>query len=87
MTVPTMRGLLSMEFQRTNGSFTLDLVIPGNTLAEVCLPVPLLGKNVQLSLDGNSVVGVSPKERPGHLCLPQDLCGGKHTVVAESQSP
>jgi hypothetical protein len=82
VTVPTMRGLLSMEFQRTNGLCKLDLVIPGNTLAEVCLPVPLVGKAYKLSVNRKNIDGVVPTDRPGHLCLPKELGGGKYAVVA-----
>lgn len=51
----------------------------GNTWAEVCLPVALLG-TAQLQLDGKMVSAVRPTDRPGQVCLPNDLGGGTYKV-------
>lgn len=66
----------------------LNLTVPGNTLAEVCLPVGLLSNrspdgHAKITLNGREVVGIVPDGRLGQLCLPQDLQGGVHTIVAQ----
>jgi hypothetical protein len=89
MTVPTLRGELVLSFSRAKGEgkvFALNLTIPGNTLAEVCLPAPLLSEKPQFSVTTNGeqkqVAPVVPPERPGHVCLPTDLGGGVYTISA-----
>ncbi len=77
------------EFGDGVGSvLSLNLTVPGNTLAEVCLPVGLLSDRspdgyVKITLNGTEVVGRVPDGRIGQLCLPQDLQGGVHTIVAQ----
>ena len=90
MAVPTLRGAIDFAFARQpgprgtpeGGSFALNLTIPGNTRAEVCLPAPLLGSSPALTLNGQPVEPRRPPDRPGHVCLPQDIGGGVYSVLA-----
>ena len=85
MTIPTLRGEITMSFERSEQTFQLTLGVPGNTLAEVCLPVALLAHSTSMTLDGRDVTGVTPDGRPGQLCLPDDVGAGTHVVVARSR--
>jgi hypothetical protein len=89
MKVPTLHGELALSFSRAKGEdqvFVLNLTIPGNTLAEVCLPAPLLSEKPQIVVTTNGqqkhVVPVVPPGRPGHVCLPSDLGGGVYAISA-----
>lgn len=54
---PTIRGGVSVSFENVPGeSFTLNVSIPANTVAEVHLPV--LSKKQKVLLNGNSIKGV-----------------------------
>ena len=66
-------------------SFALNLTLPGNTLAEVCLPTALLraGTAATVTLDGEAVATRVEGDRPGQLCLANDVGGGAHAVVAQ----
>ena len=82
MRVPTLRGEISLSFSREGAApFALNLTLPGNTVAEVCLPTALLGAAARLWLDGEAVAAVRPADRPGQLCLPHNLGGGAWQVV------
>ena len=97
MTVLTLRGEVKLAFARTSaasalasggsgGVFALNLTVPGNTVAEVCLPVGLLsasGDHASITLNGAKVVGIVPPGRAGQVCLPEDLAGGAYTIVAQ----
>lgn len=81
MLVPTLRGEVRFSFERARDQFALNLSVPGNTIAEVCLPVGLLCKRPRVILDGATVMARTPPRRVGQLCLASDLVGGVHTIV------
>ena len=87
MTVPTMRGSVALSFARSSCSFALNLTVPGNTFAEVCLPVALLPKStLQLStlptvtVNGERAATTVPVGRPGQVCLTDDVPGGEYSI-------
>ena len=96
MTVPTLRGEVGLSYARVagpGGTVGLNLTIPGNTDAEVCLPAGLLpklaswpesatGQRAVITVDGNSAATVVPVGRPGHVCLADDLVGGTYVILA-----
>ena len=81
MHVPTLRGIISLSFSREKGVFTLQLTLPGNTLAEVCLPAALLGAVPELRVNGEAVDARRPADRPGQVCVPHDVGGGEWAVT------
>ena len=91
MQVPTLRGEVAMSFARelaAGSAFMLNLTFPGNTLAEVCLPVALLagtpsGGATKVLVNGAPVRTVVPNGRPGQLCIEGDLPGGTYNIVAQ----
>lgn len=94
MTVPTLRGEVALSYARVaaGGAFGLNLTIPGNTDAEVCLPVGLLPEPASvfgqspgggvITVDGKAAATVVPADRPGHVCLASDLPGGSYVILA-----
>jgi len=82
LSVPTLRGEVKLAFS-TSSSMTLQLTVPGNTYANVCLPVGLLAENPQVMLNGKLATTTTPVGRAGQLCLASDLVGGVHTIVAQ----
>ena len=83
MTVPTIRGDVAFAFSRElfpGGSFALNVTIPGNTNAEVCLPLALLPKSRVVTVGGKPVPVLVPAERPGQVCLASDLEGGDYAI-------
>jgi alpha-L-rhamnosidase len=91
MSVPTLRGPIHTSFSVVHGSsFVLNLKLPGNTRAEVCLPTGVLAHGhgneseceVHLTLDGSPSGHVTPFDRPGQSCLPVDVRSGQHQVTA-----
>ena len=90
MSVPTFRGPVDLSFSRPLGDgqvFALNLTIPGNTRAEVCLPAPLLSAKPQVAISvgggpQKQVTPVTPPSRLGHVCLPGDLGGGRYAIEA-----
>ena len=80
--VLTARGTVKLAFARQASSFTANVTIPGNTLAQVCLPRYLLSSSDQSS---KCSATLADKEVPsanagGLLCLSTELGGGFHTV-------
>ena len=87
MQVPTLRGDISMSFARelaAGSAFALNLTVPGNTFAEVCLPAALLvSLKATVLVNGASTLTVVPADRPGQLCIEGDLAGGTYNIVAQ----
>jgi alpha-L-rhamnosidase len=82
MHVPTLRGMVHCAFEISGGSFVMNLTIPGNTRAEVCLPTGVLGVVSAITLNGNIAPTTRPADRQGQLCLTHDLAGGMHSLRA-----
>ena len=87
MQVPTLRGEVGLSFARelaAGSAFALNLTIPGNTIAEVCLPAALLASSspVVMMVNGASARTVVPPGRPGQLCIEGDIPGGTYNIVA-----
>ena len=72
---------MALAFNRKGGVFALNLTIPGNTLAELCLPTSLLNTST-MTINGVSVATVNPAARPGQLCAKLELTGGQYAVMA-----
>ena len=60
----------------------LNVTVPGNTKADVCLPAALLPRGAVLRLDGAAAASRRPQR--GQLCLSEQLGGGRYSVVAEA---
>lgn len=39
--VPSLRGIFALSFRATQNSFNVSLTLPGNTLADLCLPLSI----------------------------------------------
>jgi alpha-L-rhamnosidase len=83
LTVPTLRGDVELELSRAANRMTLQLTVPGNTRANVCLPVGLLDEHPRMMLNGVLAPTITPAGRDGQLCLQSDLLGGAHTIVSQ----
>jgi hypothetical protein len=97
--VPTMRGLIRLSFTttleptRSGLTFAANITIPGNTFAQVCLPLYLLGaasRGVSNDVASPSSAAhcvtllhgteVASARMGGLLCLVEDLGGGEWNV-------
>lgn len=83
LSVPTLRGDVKLAFSSGSNKLTLQLTVPGNTHANVCLPVGLLAEYPQVVLNGKLATTSTPLGRAGQLCLASDLVGGKHIIMAQ----
>jgi len=89
ITVPSLRGKVAMSWEMLPGKrFAMTLSVPGNTKADVCLPVGLLPPRCDLTING----AAAPTSRPhaGQLCLAERLGGGGWQVATTEgalQSP
>ena len=77
-TVPTPRGLVAVSFLQSAAGFQLNVSVPTNTTADVCLPAALLPRDPVLFLNGAAVAGV--RTLPAQLCLTAVLGSGRHQV-------
>ncbi|WP_197528381.1 alpha-L-rhamnosidase-related protein [Aeoliella mucimassa] len=74
--VPTIRGPVQVEFQRTAQGYTLNVSVPGNSTADIGLP-EIAGQQVDsITLNGKKVQGT---EQGGILWI-QDVPPGVHAV-------
>lgn len=83
-TVPTPRGTVAVSFWQSPALFLLNITLPGNMTADVCLPAALLPLDSALFLDGASVRSTRP--HPGQLCIAGLLGSGKYSVQAIARS-
>eukprot|EP01052_Picozoa_sp_SAG31_P028842 SAG31_NODE_2819_length_5041_cov_10.089235_3_plen_421_part_00 len=84
ISVPTARGIVSVSFLQTGkGFFELNLTIPNNTAAHVCLPTALLYRDATLVLNSVAIDSTSPQA--GQLCLPELLKSGVHNIQTAQQ--
>ena len=97
--MPTLRGSISVSFSWGDGGsdggssgssergrvFTLDLQLPGNTAAHVCVPAYLFRVHKQadlrLTMDGAVIATDDTQRQGGSLCLLRDVKSGRHTVM------
>ena len=82
--VPTPRGTVAVSFSQSPARFLLNITLPGNMTADVCLPAALLPLDSALFLDGASVRSTRP--HPGQLCIAGLLGSGKYSVQAIARS-
>ena len=65
--------------------FTLDLELPGNTAAHVCVPAYLFRVHKQadlrLTVDGAVIATDDTQRQGGSLCLLRDVKSGRHTLM------
>ena len=76
--VPTQRGSIELAFDVQPKAFAATITIPGNTFAEVCLPLYLFAGSACTVQVGGTEVGASKKG--ALMCLDEDLGGGAHAV-------
>lgn len=75
MTVPTVRGPVSVAFVQEANSFECDVTLPANTVADIVLPVPgNPGGKVRLLIDGRS----RNIDTSNGVCELADIGAGKH---------
>jgi alpha-L-rhamnosidase len=79
-TVPTRRGTVAVSFAQSTAGFQLNISVPTNMTADVCLPAALVPQNPTLLLDGTAAASTRP--HPGQLCLADLLGSGSHRVEA-----
>lgn len=79
MSVPTHRGAVRISYERGAG-LALNITVPGNTKANVCLPLALVRPGSTLTVDGQPAASHVPECCPGQLCLVADLDGGDYSI-------
>ena len=88
--LPTMRGEVALAFSATDAAFTANVTVPGNTLAQLCLPRYLLSTSTgaagmvttcTISVGGVAQPLLSGGITGGLTCLAQDLGPGHHMAV------
>ena len=80
ISVLTLRGPLALAFAATPASFVANITVPGNTLAQLCLPRYLFDEAAAcaVALDG---AAVATRATGGLLCLDKDLGAGVYAAV------
>lgn len=78
--VPTMRGTIESSFRNQGGYFELDIKIPANTVAEVCLPCKD-GVKYKLEQNGRPVKFV----RMDHCIKIPGVGSGTHSFVLKNK--
>ena len=88
LSLPTVRGTISLHFNQTAASFAARLTVPNGTTARVCLPPPTgsgggaKGREREgpgeLTVDGAAVSAVAEGRM---LCAPASLAAGSHTIT------
>lgn len=81
VTLPTLRGTVAAAFDSGPAAFALNLTIPGNTWAEVCLPAYVLRgapSARRAVLDGAAAPAAL---RGGLLCLTDMVGSGEHVAT------
>jgi alpha-L-rhamnosidase len=79
--VPTSRGTVSVSFvQSERYGFELNVTVPSNTSAHVCIPAALVPLDAVLLV--NRTEWASTRPHLGQLCLVEMLTKGLHTVQA-----
>ena len=74
---PTIRGTIDLDFkQARDSSFTLNLNLPANMKAKVCLP-KLTNQDSYLEIDGDRYKGTLE----GDFITVEDIGSGKHTFI------
>ncbi|WP_298710305.1 alpha-L-rhamnosidase C-terminal domain-containing protein, partial [uncultured Chitinophaga sp.] len=53
--LPTVRGNIRIAFRQEGGKFSLDLEVPGNSVAEVHIPKSYTGKNFKIMVNGTAI--------------------------------
>jgi hypothetical protein len=76
--VPTVRGPVSVRFEKTAGSFSLKVEIPAGTTAKLGVPN---GHGGQVSLDGKPVRGVVS----GDTLFIDQVSAGRHELLLRRQ--
>ena len=76
----TLRGPLGLAFAASPTSFRANFTIPGNTVAEVCLPRYLFSETAActVALGG---AAVATRAAGGLLCLEHDLGAGVYAAI------
>lgn len=73
--VPTVKGTIKVAYTQKKDSFAMDVEIPGNTLAQVHLPLKN-DRKYEVLLDGNLI----KTRRANQVVLVDSLGSGKHTL-------
>ena len=80
ITVLTPRGVVSVAFDATVSTFSATITVPGNTIAQICLPRYLFEAHALCTVSAHGAP-VSAKNAGALLCLREDVGGGIHLVT------
>eukprot|EP01052_Picozoa_sp_SAG31_P005582 SAG31_NODE_247_length_19134_cov_12.255050_7_plen_91_part_00 len=84
ISIPTLRGDVELSFEFSARTFAANLTVPGNTWAEVCLPVYLFAEPSSCHLKVLAAVQPLGSRMFGALlCLEKDLGGGVHQLLMQ----
>ena len=75
ITTPTVKGPVSVGFDRKPGFYSMEVIVPGNTTADVYIPGAT--GSAKLLVNGKALVA----ERSGDFFVLKKVTSGKHTVV------
>ena len=73
ISVPTIKGTISLSYSLAGGTISVNAVIPGNSKAKIFIPVS--GNQNTLTVDGESVTGTY-----NNGFVSYELSGGSHTI-------
>lgn len=73
MTVPTIRGDISVNYSLNGGMISVNVSVPGNTRAKIFIPVS--DSQTTLTVDGKTVTGTY-----NNGFVSYELSGGSHTI-------
>ncbi len=73
--VPTIKGPVFVDYQNRNNTFILEINIPANTTAKVCLPKTDI-ENAKVTIDGKTVKAVAEAD----FLIIDNITSGKHKI-------
>lgn len=83
ISLPTIRGIIKVEFKQILDTFMLNITVPGNSAAAICVPPSYISNTTlniaqQLSVDGSKVASI---QRGRMLCTVTEIGPGKHVII------
>jgi hypothetical protein len=72
--LPTIRGDVLVDFDQQEGKyFYLNIMIPGNTVGKIF--IPMIAEKYDVKMDGRIIKA----KRKGKYCVVDNVCSGKHS--------
>jgi alpha-L-rhamnosidase len=81
VTVLTPRGVVGVAFDATASTFSATVTVPGNTIAQICLPRYVFGAHAVCTVTTHNNAPIRAENAGALLCLRDDVGGGTHSFT------